>query len=67
MEQRAPSATKISERPFTCRCGAVIPKTSYLCSPCWTGLNTVQQADLRFIRKAIRDRRFDKLPMLARG
>lgn len=44
-----------------------MPKSSYLCSGCWTGLNVVQRADLKLIRRAIKERRLHELPMLGRG
>lgn len=44
-----------------------MPKTSYLCSACWDDLNVVQRADLRQIRRAIRERRLHKHPLLGRG
>jgi hypothetical protein len=68
MEQRAPSATvKNPGSSNLCCCGSSMPKSSYLCTGCWGSLNIVQQADLRSIRRAIRERRLHRLPSLGRG
>jgi hypothetical protein len=44
-----------------------MPKSSYLCTRCWSALNVAQQADLKMIRRAIQNRAFDRLHQLARG
>ncbi len=44
-----------------------MPKSSYLCRGCWTGLNRVQRADLKRIRRAVQEQRLHEWPMMGRG